>query len=375
MGQAESQWREAVRLRPDLMEAQQVLAMLAIRKGDVPLLGQAAEQMIHAQSSLPTGYLYRSAALMARGDQSRAEADLKKAIELAPQSPLGYSQLASLRAQQKRFAESEKLYDQALQHDPNFIEALSGMAATYVKEGKIDKALARVDAEIAKNPNSSPLYLLEAKLRIANKQKDHAETALQKAVQLDKNNLDAFLLLGWVQSARGSTDEAIASYERLIQTQPRDVRGYVQLAYLEDRRGNWQKSEDLLQRALQIQPDQPVAANNLAYLLLEHDGDLDVALSLAQTARRGLPTSPNTADTLAQAYYRKGVYGLAIGLLEEAVKKVPDNPNYRYHLGLAYQRSNESTKARVQLERALQLNPKGDHAEEIRKALAELGGD
>jgi hypothetical protein len=48
--------------------------------------------------------------------------------------------------------------------------------------------------------------------------------------------------------------------------------------------------------------------------MLEHNGDLNVALSLAHVARRGLPESPKTADTLAWAYYHKGTYGLAIDL-------------------------------------------------------------
>jgi len=55
--------------------------------------------------------------------------------------------------------------------------------------------------------------------------------------------------------------------------------------------------------------------------MLEHGGNVDVALSLAQIARRRLPELPNVADTLGWAYYHKATYGLAIDLLEEAVKK------------------------------------------------------
>ena len=40
---------------------------------------------------------------------------------------------------------------------------------------------------------------------------------------------------------------------------------------------------------MQVQTDYPVAANNLAYLMLEHGGDVNAALSLAQIGPRGLP--------------------------------------------------------------------------------------
>ena len=43
---AEREWREAVRLRPALLEAQLALAGLAIGKGNDPLLDQAAESVI-----------------------------------------------------------------------------------------------------------------------------------------------------------------------------------------------------------------------------------------------------------------------------------------------------------------------------------------
>jgi Tfp pilus assembly protein PilF len=80
--------------------------------------------------------------------------------------------------------------------------------------------------------------------------------------------------------------------------------------------------------------------------------------------------SPNSADTLAWAYYQKGSYRLAIDLLEEAVKKAPDNPTYQYHLGMAYQGANDKAQAKAHLERALQIDPKYAHADDIRKALA-----
>jgi hypothetical protein len=41
-----------------------------------------------------------------------------------------------------------------------------------------------------------------------------------------------------------------------------------------------------------IRRDDAVAANNLAYLMLEHDGNVNVALTLAQTARRAFLMQP-----------------------------------------------------------------------------------
>jgi len=99
------------------------------------------------------------------------------------------------------------------------------------------------------------------------------------------------------------------------------------LAILFQTRGEWQPAENLYQKAPQIQADYPPAANDLAYLMLEHGGNINVALSLAQAARCGMPDLPNMADTLGWAYYNQGVYNAANDLLQEAVKGNPGVPH------------------------------------------------
>jgi len=130
----------------------------------------------------------------------------------------------------------------------------------------------------------------------------------------------------------------------------------------------------MYQKALSIQPDDPVAANNLAYLLLEHGGSVNVALNLAQTARRGLPDQANSADTLGWAYYHNGAFSLSAPLFEDAAKKVPANLTYHYHLGLTYQKLNDSARARAEFEKTISLDPKSPVADLARHSLSEVTG-
>jgi tetratricopeptide (TPR) repeat protein len=166
-------------------------------------------------------------------------------------------------------------------------------------------------------------------------------------------------------------DQAIANYQRGIQDNPREITLYVSLASLFERRGEWQKAEDLYQKALDIRPDYALAANNLAYLMLDHDGNVNVALTLAQTGRKGMPNVPSSADTLGWAYYHQGAYSSAIDTLQEAVKEDPKNPNFHYHLGMAYEKANNYAMAKKQLEYTLQISPNYPQAEEIRKVLSQ----
>jgi Flp pilus assembly protein TadD len=184
--------------------------------------------------------------------------------------------------------------------------------------------------------------------------------------------LDAILALATTEFNQCAADQATANFERAIQVEPRDVRSYSMLARVEEAKGNWQEAQRQYQQALAVQPGYPAAADNLAYMLIEHGGNPDVALSLAQTARRSISNPPDTADTLALVYLHTGAYSSAIDLLQQASKDLPQNQTYVYHLGLAYQKMKDRARAKVHLQKELELNPKSSQADQIRKALAEV---
>jgi tetratricopeptide (TPR) repeat protein len=111
--------------------------------------------------------------------------------------------------------------------------------------------------------------------------------------------------------------------------------------------------------------------------MMQTGGNVDDALSLAQTARRADPENPNAADTLGWIFYHKGAYSSAIDLFQEALKlsekeKAPDNPTVHYHLGLAYAKAEKPALAREQLERVLKINPNYTDAADVKKQLAQL---
>lgn len=370
--QADAEWHRAAQLKPEFWEVQEALANLALQKHDPLQLQQAADALIKILPISPEGYIYRGMAKATRNDLAGADADLSKAIQLAPKSPIPYTRMAELRMNERKFSDAEKLFEQALTLNPNAVDALNGLASLFAVQKQPKKGIDRVQAQVAKTPNNPAVYMLLGQLEWNEKELDQAEAAFQKASELDKKDTNSLMTLGRVQVARGSDDKAIATYQAALQRDPRDVRIYFLLGGIEQRHGNWQGAEDLYQKALAVQPDYPLAANDLAFLMLEHGGNTDVALHYAQVARRAFPDFPNTADTLAWADYKKGVYSSAIELLQVALNQQPQNATYHYHLGLAYAKTRNVAQAREHLQRALQLNPKIPQANEIKKTLGEL---
>jgi tetratricopeptide (TPR) repeat protein len=370
---AETCLRQAAILSPGRLNAEEELAGIALQRGDVNLLAEVAGKTIAAAPRFPTGYVWRAIVEINHNEPDKAEADLKTAMTIAPQNPQAYLELGKLRFTQKRYPEGLALLEQVLQFDPDSIEALRMLVGYELFEKQPEKALAALNAQIEKSPKNSAFYDLLAQLQIQDKNLDQAATAAQKAMELNSGDGEAVLLYAHIQEQRGQLAEAISTWEKWSYAHPNDPTVFAILGTLEESRGDMGKAEAYYRKALAIQPQQPTAANNLAYRMLLNGENVDVALTLAQAARQAMPNSPDTADTLAWAYYYKGAYGFARDLLENAIKTTPDNAAMQYHLGMVYSKLGDKSNAATHLKKAASLSPDSPTGKDARAALQGLG--
>ncbi len=153
---------------------------------------------------------------------------------------------------------------------------------------------------------------------------------------------------------------------------PQDVKNYTTLGFRYEKEGNWAEAKKLYENAHQLDSASPMIAAELAYLYLDHGGDINLAVSLAQKARQQQPGSPQTADALGWAYYRLGSVNTAIAQLEESARKAPENPLYQYHMGMAYLAARNFDSAGKSLRQALKQDPNAPYAANIKSALEEV---
>jgi len=374
LGQAENQWREAVRLRPDLFAAWKALAGATAGRADWSGLALIADQIkLHFPRAME-GYTFHSMARANQGDVATAELDLKHLIDLFPQRAVGYVELGQLRFYQKRWNDAEALFRQGLTLEPNAFDSLRGLLKVYFAKNQPSKALDLASTAIARDPQNAELYLLQAKAQLQAKEKGDAELSLKHSLQIDNRNINAWILLAQLQTSLQRVDEAIASYGKAIELAPTNASLHVFIGSLYETQKNWQEAQNAYRKALAFEPEQPTAANNLAYLLLEHGGDANVALALAQSARHRSPNQPGIADTLGWAYYRLGVYSAAAPLFQEAVRKSEKNLTYHYHLGLTYQRIKDVARAHTEFDTVIKLDPNSSIADDARRAISSNSG-
>jgi len=234
-----------------------------------------------------------------------------------------------------------------------------------------DKAAALVKSQIDKYPNNSGFHFLLGQVMAEHKNDPAgAEMEFKRAAELDKSNLNALLELGSAQVQQGKTDQALNTYLQAAQANPKATEFAFLAGQIYEKRQDWEKAKQSYRQVLELEPDNADASNQLAYVMLEQGGNVDVALAMAQSARRQFPNEPRYCDTLGWAYYHKGVYNSAVDLFKEAVKGNPKSPTYAYHLGLAYARNGQSDQARKQLDLLLKIKPDYPDADKLRQALA-----
>jgi len=370
---AEKSFRQAAQLNPRDLQAQQELARIAGQRGDMSMLSDVADKTIAAAPHLPSGYLWRAVVELAHHSTDQAETDMKTAMGVAPRSAQAYLMLGELRFSQKRYPDGVAQLQQALQLDPNSVAAMRLLIGYDLVQKQPTRAVGRLNSQIAKTPKNSGFYDLLAQLQIQNKNLDQAAATAQKAIEVNPDDGEAVALYSQLQVQRGQAANAIGAWEQWSKDHPGNAGAFAILGMLEESSGNNQKAADYYKKALQIQPAQALAANNLAYMMLQNGENVDVALTLAQTARRGMPNSPTSADTLAWAYYYKGTYSFARDLLEEALKTDPNSATKQYHLGMVYSKLGDRNNAVDHLKKAISLKPDSPDAKAAQKALQGLG--
>jgi tetratricopeptide (TPR) repeat protein len=220
---------------------------------------------------------------------------------------------------------------------------------------------------------TAPLYVLAANTWAAAGNVGQAEALLKKAIELDPDRLTAYGLLGGLYARQNRLSDARDQFRGLVEKDPRSVQANTMLGLIMEAQKDLPAAEAQYEKTLAIDANAAVAANNLAWLYVSSNRNLDQALQLASAALKALPNVPQVNDTIGWIYHRKGQSRDAIRHLEIAAKGAPADPGHHYHLGMAYLQAGEIEKGRKALQQALAISPSFEGAAEARKALEGSG--
>lgn len=120
---------------------------------------------------------------------------------------------------------------------------------------------------LAKHPRSSGGWFALSGAHLARGEREKAEAALERALELDPNSWGAAFNLGKMRWEAGRRVEAVRLFEHALASHPRAVDVMSSLALAAEAKGDAARAEGLYRRGLSIQPFNPVARYNLGLLL------------------------------------------------------------------------------------------------------------
>jgi tetratricopeptide (TPR) repeat protein len=372
IGQARRELSEAVKLAPNLAEARTALAAIHQAAGSPNLAIEEAQAALRLNGRDVKAASIMGDAYLRKGDLPKAKQAFQAISKALPNEPFSLYRLGLIARAEKKDAEALAYFEQALASNPSVIEPLTQIAAIHLAKGKPVQAMERVARQLEAQPQNPLIHNLMGHLWLQAKDVERAEAAFKKSIELNQALPLSYMNLAALYLMTGKVDQAAQEYEAVLVKNPKLVPALVLLGTIYEQRKEYEKARARYEEALKIDPKFAPAANNLAVILSEQGGNIDVALNYAQVAREQRPEDPNIADTLGWIYYKKNAYLLAADLLKEAAEKLPDNPLVQYHYGLAQQKNGDVAGAKKSLKASLKLRQDFPGADEARKVLKEL---
>jgi tetratricopeptide (TPR) repeat protein len=170
------------------------------------------------------------------GRQDLASTELKRAIQLDPQSAESHYELGRILFEQGSYLASVEQFKATEALSPAFVKAYHNLGLAYAALGENAKALAEFQKALAlnaqsSNPSAWPLIDFGT---YYNLQSDfaNAQKVLKQAIEIDGRWDQAYSELAKAYRGLGETENAIASFKRAIAINPNKLEYHYSLAAL-----------------------------------------------------------------------------------------------------------------------------------------------
>jgi tetratricopeptide (TPR) repeat protein len=378
--QARQLFQKAIDLRPDYLLARQALAQLQLTQRDYDAALKSAQAILAIDRGNNNARLIESAALMGQKKFGDSRQLLDAMLKANASSPEVLFQLGVVNLAENKFKEASDAFRRAYDLNPANSRGLLGMVETEMAQNHPDQALQLLQAESAKAPTRMDLTLALGNTAVRAGKFDIAISYFEKVgaslAKGSKPQGDIYLRIGETYRRKGDLTSSIVALQKAREILPENGAVLSTLGLVLDAAGRWAEARQVYEVVIKVDPNSPttgVALNNLAFLLSEHGGDLDDALTKAQRAKQLLPDLSEISDTLGWIYLKKNLTDNAIDIFKDLVNKVPAQAIFRYHLGMAYSQKGDKNRALKELQDALKYNPTKEDREKIQQLIARLG--
>ena len=293
----------------------------------------------------------------------------EQAIDKDPNFALAYTGLAdsSVRmygeTKESIWAQKATLAaQQAERLSPNLPEVHQSLGSVYSNTGRNSEAVAELKKALELVPNSDEAYRNLGDAYTRSGQSDEGIAAYQKAVAANDYNWLNHLALGKAYMELGDTAKALPEYKKITELAPDNPLGYEGIGSVNLREGKLSEAIPQYQKALSIAPNSPTYSNlGTAYFFLKN---YDQATKMYEKAVEMTPNSEELLGNLGDSYRWSGhsdqaaaAYGKAISLAFQELQVNPRSAVIKGDLGLLYAKKGDEANALQYINQARSIKP------------------
>ena len=204
------------------------------------------------------GYLH-----IEKNETDKAKFFFEEAIKYDDRNANAYAGLGEISDTLEQDKDTLKIYEKALQVDPNLTELYAPVAILYYQEGEIDNAEKYLSKALAADPNDSQNQYFLGLLRYKQNRLDEALTAFRRSLQIDANSAEAHYYLAEVYGKQGKDKEAIAEYQKAVELNPKYVDAWFDLGAAQYNAENYAAAEAAYKKVIVLKNDYWEAHANL----------------------------------------------------------------------------------------------------------------
>jgi len=371
MPRAMAEYREAVRNDPTRTNAALRLAQIHYEQAEYAAAYEFVMTHIHQRPFRdPAAHILAARAATRLGNPDNAAEALRDLmrrpgqeitalVELADAARQALGAEAAIEAVERSGADSPEAFASS--------EVQRAIVGLMSEAGRPDEAISRARAETAENPDDALAHDLLGRVLLRQGQVAAAKASFERAISLDATIAGPHEGLGFISLAATDPAGARDHFETAARLDPSSGEYVYRAAQTLLVEGNRDAAIARLGQAIEIEPAHVGACNDLAWLLAETGGDLELALELARRAVRAA-SGPATRDTLGWVHLKRGDADLAEQAFARAIAAGEDSPSLQYHLGLALARQGKTSDAVAALRKAVEA----DSFPEVEAARTEL---
>ncbi len=242
LDQAETVFREILKLVPDHAGALHFLGVIARQSGNL----DSAVQLI------------------------------KKAIEVSPNYYTAHSNLGQTYRELGQEKKAKAAFMRAIEENPDYAEAHFNLGLMAEKQRKFEEAVTHLKTSARLNPRHIETYFELGRIFILQGEKINAQLALKTLLQLDEAHVDARCLLAHTIMSIGKYDEALKEYQIALEYNPQDTQILNGIGKIHVKKGRFKQALEYLYKAIKINETD---IGTLTSLGSTHQilGDLDTA--------------------------------------------------------------------------------------------------